>query len=60
MIFTTNSPVETESVGAALAKVLKPGTVIGRRTSVYPQVSVRGVVAEDHIVKSDTLSVRRR
>ena len=40
--------------------VLNPGTVIGRRTSVYPQVSVRGVVAEDHIVKSDTLSVRRR
>ena len=31
MIFTTNSPVETESVGAALAKVLKPGTVIAYR-----------------------------
>ena len=31
MIFITNSPVETESVGAALAKVLKPGTVIAYR-----------------------------
>ena len=40
--------------------VLNPGTVIGRHASVYPQVSVRGVVPQDHIVKSDTLSVRRR
>ena len=31
MKYTTNSPVETESVGAALAKVLKPGTVIAYR-----------------------------
>ena len=32
--------------------VLNPGTVIGRGTSVYPLVSVRGVVGEDLIVKS--------
>ena len=31
MNYTTNSPVETEAVGAALAKVLKPGTVIAYR-----------------------------
>ena len=28
MIYTTNSPAETEAIGAALAKVLQPGTVI--------------------------------
>lgn len=32
--------------------VLNPGTVIGRRTSVYPLSSVRGVIPEDCIVKS--------
>ena len=31
MIFTTNSPAETEAVGAALAAVLRPGTVIAYR-----------------------------
>lgn len=31
--------------------VLNPGTVIGRRTSVYPLSSVRGVVAADSIYK---------
>jgi tRNA threonylcarbamoyladenosine biosynthesis protein TsaE len=31
MIFTTNSPAETENIGAALAKILKPGTVIAYR-----------------------------
>ena len=28
MVFITNSPEETEEVGAALGKVLKPGTVL--------------------------------
>ena len=28
MIYTTNSPMETEAVGFALGQVLKPGTVI--------------------------------
>ena len=32
--------------------VLNPGTVIGRRASVYPLSSVRGVVPEEHIYKS--------
>ena len=31
MIFLTNSPAETEAVGAALAKVLAPGTVLAYR-----------------------------
>ena len=31
MIFLTNSPAETESVGAALGKVLLPGTVLAYR-----------------------------
>ena len=32
--------------------VLNPGTVIGRRSSVYPTSSVRGVIPEDHIYKA--------
>jgi NDP-sugar pyrophosphorylase family protein len=32
--------------------VLNPGTVIGRGTVVYPNVSVRGVIEEQSIVKS--------
>jgi tRNA threonylcarbamoyladenosine biosynthesis protein TsaE len=31
MIFLTNSPLETEAVGEALAKILQPGTVIAYR-----------------------------
>jgi len=31
MIFTTNSPAETEAIGVALGKILKPGTVIAYR-----------------------------
>ena len=31
MEFLTNSPVETEAVGSALGKILKPGTVIAYR-----------------------------
>ena len=31
MEYITNSPAETEAVGAALARVLKPGTVIAYR-----------------------------
>ena len=31
MIFLTNSPQETEAVGAALAKVLMPGTILAYR-----------------------------
>ena len=31
MIYLTNSPAQTESIGAALGAVLKPGTVIAYR-----------------------------
>lgn len=40
--------------------VLNPGTVIGRRTSVYPQISVRGSVMPDCIVKSEKNIVKRK
>ncbi len=39
--------------------VLNPGTVIGKRTSVYPLTSVRGVVPADSIVKSMNNIVKR-
>lgn len=39
--------------------VLNPGCIIGRRTSIYPQVSFRGTVAADCIVKSENNVVRR-
>ncbi|MFI3176001.1 MAG: UDP-N-acetylglucosamine pyrophosphorylase [Eubacteriales bacterium] len=32
--------------------VLNPGTIIGRRTSIYPLTSMLGVIGEDCIVKS--------
>ena len=31
MIYTTNSPAETEAIGAALGKIIQPGTVIAYR-----------------------------
>ena len=40
--------------------VLNPGTVIGRRASVYPLSSVRGVIPADHIYKSKTEIVLRQ
>ncbi len=39
--------------------VLNPGTVLGRRASVYPLSCVRGVVPEDHIVKTGGVMVGR-
>ena len=39
--------------------VLNPGTVIGKRTSVYPLTSVRGVMPENSIVKSLSNIVER-
>ena len=40
--------------------VLNPGTVIGKNSSVYPLSSVRGVVAEGSIYKSDGNIVKRK
>lgn len=39
--------------------VLNPGTVIGKRTSVYPLTALRGVFPEDCIVKSANNTVKR-
>lgn len=40
--------------------VCYPGTVIGRNTSVYPLTAVRGVLPENHILKSGGSLVSRR
>lgn len=32
--------------------ILNPGTILGRRSRVYPHSTVRGVIPEDHIYKS--------
>lgn len=37
--------------------VLNPGTVIGRRSNIYPLTSVRGVIPSDSIVKSGGFQV---
>ncbi len=39
--------------------VLNPGTVIGKRTQVYPLVSVRGMIESDSIVKSTREIIKR-
>ena len=39
--------------------VINPGTVIGKRTSVYPQTSLRGVYPADCIVKATHKIVKR-
>ena len=64
------SDIETglRKVGAFLADgadvgcqcVLNPGTVIGKKTSVYPLTSVRGVIKENCIVKSMQNIVERK
>lgn len=54
-------PTGLKKVGAFLGdfaevgcnSVLNPGTVIGRRTSVYPLSSVRGVIPADSIFKGE-------
>ena len=58
-----NENIETgmKKVGAMIGdyvevgcgSVLNPGTVIGRNTNIYPLTSVRGVIAENSIVKGD-------
>lgn len=57
-----------KKIGAILADgadigcgcVLNPGTVVGKRTSVYPLTALRGVYPEDCIVKSADNIVKRR
>lgn len=62
IVIKGNEQIETNlrKVGAFLGdyveigcnSVLNPGTIIGRRTIVYPLVMVRGVIPENKIVKS--------
>ena len=69
VIKTDEEKIETglKKVGAFLGdfaeigcgSVLNPGTVIGRRASVYPLSSVRGVVFEDGIYKKQGDIARR-
>ena len=40
--------------------VLNPGTVIGRRTNVYPLSMVRGVIASDSIYKTKDEIIKKR
>lgn len=66
----TEKPIETgiKKVGAMLGdhveigcnSVLNPGTVIGRRSSVYPCSCVRGVVPADSIYKNKDSIIRRK
>ena len=49
-----------DQVEVGCNSVLNPGTVLGRRASVYPTSSVRGVVPEDCIYKCKDDIVKRR
>lgn len=40
--------------------ILNPGTIIGRNTNVYPLVSVRGVIGENSIVKSNEVVIKKK
>ena len=61
-------PTGIKKVGAMLGdfvevgcnSVLNPGTVLGRRASVYPTSCVRGCVPEDHIYKDQDHIVLRK
>ena len=49
-----------DSVEVGCNSVLNPGTVLGRRASVYPTSCVRGCVPEDHIFKDKDHIVLRK
>ena len=49
-----------DGVEIGCGAVLCPGTLIGRGSTVYPLVRVRGVIPENHIVKDAGLIVPRR
>ena len=62
MEFITNSPAETEKVGEALGKVLKPGTVLayqgdlGAGKTAFTRGLARGLGADD-MVTSPTYTI---
>ena len=62
MEFLTNSPAETEKVGSALGKILKPGTVIAYRgdlgagKTAFTRGLAKGLGADD-MVTSPTYTI---
>ena len=62
MVFTTNSPAETEAVGEKLAKALTPGTVIAYRgdlgagKTAFTRGLARGLGCDD-MVTSPTYTI---
>jgi NDP-sugar pyrophosphorylase family protein len=48
-----------DGVEVGCNSVLNPGSVLGRRVSVYPTSSVRGVIPADHIFKTGGVVVPR-
>jgi NDP-sugar pyrophosphorylase family protein len=40
--------------------VLNPGTIVGRRTSIYPTSCVRGEIEQDSIYKDDGTIIKRK
>ena len=49
-----------DGVEVGCGAVLCPGTVIGKHSTIYPLVRVRGVIPEGHIVKSECVAVARK
>ena len=49
-----------DNVEVGCNSVLNPGTILGRRASVYPTSCVRGCVPEDHIFKDKDHIVLRK
>ena len=49
-----------DGVEVGCGSVLCPGTVIGRGTTVYPLVRVRGFIPEGHILKSENACMPRK
>lgn len=70
VVIKSQPPIETgrKKVGAMLGdevevgcnSVLNPGTVIGRRSNVYPLSSVRGLVPSDSIYKDEEHIVSKK
>ena len=62
MQYITNSPAETESIGAALGKIIKPGTVIAYRgdlgagKTAFTRGLARGLGCDD-LVTSPTYTI---
>ena len=49
-----------DNVEVGCNSVLNPGTILGRRASVYPTSCVRGCVPEDHIFKDKDHIILRK